>query len=63
MKPTNQETACKLEKAIIDGNGRKRVARKSAGELAAIGDDKQLIENVLVKKPFTCGGLIANGRR
>jgi hypothetical protein len=48
MKPTNQETACKLEKPILDGDGSKTVAKKSARELAAAGEEKQLLENVAV---------------
>ena len=48
MKPTNQEAACRLEKAVFEGNGCKTVATTGAGDLAATGEGQQASKNIVV---------------
>ena len=48
MKPTNQEAACRLEKAVFEGTGSKTVAKTGTGESAVTGEEKQVSENVVV---------------
>ena len=47
-KPTNQEAACRFEKAVFEGTGSKTVAKTGTGESAVTGEEKQVPENVVV---------------